>query len=152
MFIFVATNDDATLLLPRDDRVLAHGPPDQVLDAAAGVPLGAAALRTTLTGCVEDADAGTLLAAGDEWRVLRVARTAGGDAVSDDAYLHRDQATHAWQLAASMRRGAAGRGWRAEYRDYLNGLPRSIRLRAGAAAAAARHSTSRSCCRRWRRA
>ena len=32
VFIFVATNDDATLLLPRDDRVLEHGRPDEVLE------------------------------------------------------------------------------------------------------------------------
>ena len=39
LFIFVATDDDATLLLPRDDRVLEHGRPDEVLEAVAGVPL-----------------------------------------------------------------------------------------------------------------
>ena len=51
LFFFVATGDDATLLLPRDDRVLEHGRPDAVLEAVAGVPLGAADLATTLTGC-----------------------------------------------------------------------------------------------------
>ena len=44
LFIFVATGDDATLLLPRDERVLEHGRPDAVLEAVAGVPLGAADL------------------------------------------------------------------------------------------------------------
>ena len=51
LFIFVANNDDATLLLPRDDRVLEHGRPDAVLEAVAGVPLDAADLHATLTGC-----------------------------------------------------------------------------------------------------
>ena len=51
LFIFAATGNDATLLLPRDRRVLEHGPPDEVLEAIAGVPLGAADLRATLTGC-----------------------------------------------------------------------------------------------------
>ena len=50
-FIFVATSEDATLLLPRDDRMLEHGRPDAVLDALAGVPLDAADLYATLTGC-----------------------------------------------------------------------------------------------------
>ena len=45
LFIFVATGDDATLLLPRDERVLEHGRPDAVLEAVAGVPLGAADLH-----------------------------------------------------------------------------------------------------------
>src|SRR5579872_137136 len=51
LFIFVARGGDATLLLPRDDRVLTHGRPDAVLDAATGVPLAPDALRDVLTGC-----------------------------------------------------------------------------------------------------
>src|SRR5436190_13035380 len=38
-FIFVATGRDATLLLPRDERVLEHGEPAAVLEAIAGIPL-----------------------------------------------------------------------------------------------------------------
>jgi hypothetical protein len=120
IFIFVADGADATLLLPRDDRVLEHGEPDHVLDAAAGVPLTAAELRTTLTGCLAEADRGALVAAGDDWRVWR-----GG---ADEAYLHRDPSARAWRAVASIHKGAAGGGWRAEYRDHLNGLPRTIRL------------------------
>src|SRR5256712_4136769 len=52
IFIFVASGNDATLLLPRDNRVLRHGRPDAVLEAVAGPPLGAVELRETLTGCV----------------------------------------------------------------------------------------------------
>src|SRR6185436_10702890 len=37
VFIFTATDDDATLLLPRDDRALEHGRPAEVLNAVAGV-------------------------------------------------------------------------------------------------------------------
>ena len=50
LFIFVARANDATLLLPRDDRVLQHGRPDEVLEAVAGVPLDPIELRSTLTG------------------------------------------------------------------------------------------------------
>src|SRR5215472_18289159 len=39
LFIFVARDDEATLLLPRDDRVLERGRPADVLQAATGVPL-----------------------------------------------------------------------------------------------------------------
>src|SRR4029453_7965303 len=36
VFIFVATGDDATLLLPRDERIPEHGRPGDVLAAVAG--------------------------------------------------------------------------------------------------------------------
>ncbi len=108
-FIFVADGADATLLLPRDERVLEHGQPDRVLDAAAGVPLTAAELRTTLTGCLaEPADGGTVVAAADDWRVLAWRRGRG---VSPS--LTRRRA--AWRAVASIHHGAAGGGWRAEY-------------------------------------
>jgi hypothetical protein len=84
LFIFAATGNDATLLLPRDRRVLEHGPPDEVLEAIAGVPLGAADLRATLTGCTTgEADPGTARQLGDLWRVAAVG-------AGHDAYLHRD--------------------------------------------------------------
>ena len=51
LFIFAADQDEATLLLPRDDRVLEHGRPEAVLEAVTGAPLGAADLRALLTGC-----------------------------------------------------------------------------------------------------
>ncbi len=51
-----ASGDDATLLLPRDRRVLEHGRPADVLEAIAGVPLGPADLRATLTGCADAGD------------------------------------------------------------------------------------------------
>src|SRR5207247_11119018 len=51
LFFFVARGGDATLYLPRDDRVLEHGRPAAVLEAIAGVPLDAADLRVTLIGC-----------------------------------------------------------------------------------------------------
>ena len=122
LFIFVATGNDATLLLPRDNRVLEHGRPDEVLDALTGVPLGAADLHDTLTGCASEPAAGPLQARafGDLWRVV----AAGHDG---ELYLHRD---------ARMRRGVwsrssrsdSGRPWRADYSAFQDNLPRAIRL------------------------
>ncbi len=89
LFIFVATGDDATLFLPRDERVLMHGRADAVLDAVAGVPLGAADLEATLTGCAA-APEGTGMRArqfGDAWQQLT---TASGD----DFYLQRTAAAN----------------------------------------------------------
>jgi hypothetical protein len=123
LFIFVASGDDATLLLPRDDRVLVHGQPDAVLDAVAGVPLGAADLEATLTGCAAAADTADMAARqfGDTWRQLTTA-SAG------ELYLHRTAAEAPWTLAALVRRVPGGRAWRTEYRDHQNGLPRTIRV------------------------
>ena len=115
-FILAATNDDATLLLPRDERVLPHGRSADVLDAAAGVPLGAADLREVLTGCapaLREPQQGRAL--GVDWRMI--ADTAG-----DALYLHR-AAGQPWQLAAVVRPA-----WRVEYHDPLNGLPRGLRI------------------------
>jgi len=48
LFIFVASDGDATLLLPRDGRVVEHGQPADLLAAIAGVPLGPSDLARTL--------------------------------------------------------------------------------------------------------
>jgi hypothetical protein len=122
VFIFVATGDDATLLLPRDDRILEHGRPGDVLGAVAGVPLTASDLYVTLTGCAPGAAPAQGHARGPDWRVI--------DSAADGAelYLHRDGAAQPWRLVAAIRRPSNGAAWRAEYRDHQGGLPRSIRL------------------------
>jgi hypothetical protein len=51
VFILVADGTHGTLVLPRDDRVLADAPPDRIVEALAGVPLGADTLRTIVSGC-----------------------------------------------------------------------------------------------------
>jgi len=123
LFIFVATGDDATLLLPRDSRVLRHGRPDAVLDAVAGVPLGAADLEATLTGCPAPGDVQGLRARqfGEAWQQVTSA-SAG------ELYLHRSAPGAPWVLTASVRRADQGRAWRTEYRDHQNGVPRTIRV------------------------
>jgi len=122
LFIFVATGDEATLLLPRDDRALEHGRADAVLDAVAGVPLGAADLEAILTGCAPGGEPGPVQARqfGDAWRQLT--RASG-----DDLYLRREKTGEPWVLAALVRRSGSG-AWRTEYRDRRNGLPRTIRV------------------------
>lgn len=120
VFIFVAREDDATLLLPRDDRVLEHGKPDAVLEALTGVPLAAADLRRALTGCPTSPDPDGGRAASDDWRIV----TDGADTV----YLHRDARSGPWYVASIVHRPAGRAEWRGEYRDVQNGLPRSVRL------------------------
>jgi outer membrane lipoprotein-sorting protein len=124
VFIFVATGDDATLLLPRDDRILEHGRPEEVLNAVAGVPLSAADLHATLTGCAPAISAPQGHERGTDWRVV----TDGGRAGGDELYLHRDRASQPWELVAVIHRRPASAAWRAEYHDHQNGVPRVIRL------------------------
>jgi hypothetical protein len=112
-FILAAHDDATTLLLPRDDRVLEHGKSDEVLDAVAGVRLSAAELRDVLAGCAAaDALRPEGRALGQDWRVF-----------GESLYLHRAGATQPWQLVAVHR----GFGL-VEYRDFVNGLPRSIHM------------------------
>src|SRR5258708_909525 len=122
IFIFAAVNDQATLLMPRDGRVLEHGPSAAVLEAVAGVPLDAAGLRHTLIGCPSlSVDAARAREAGAQWRIA-----PDGSA---DVYLHRDQTAGRWRVVATAHHGVAGGDWRAEYSAFQpNGLPQSIRL------------------------
>ncbi len=122
LFVFVATGHDATLWLPRDDRVLAHERPEVVLDAVAGVPLSAAELRAMIAGCASEApEAVAARAFGDAWRVV----PAGLDG---ELYLHRESTATAWRLVAVIGRGGGGQAWRAEYRSFEHDLPRTIRV------------------------
>ena len=125
LFIFVARDNDATLLLPRDRRVVEHGRPDAVLEAVAGVPLDAADLRIALTGCAVAPRAGEATQIGEEWRVMPDG--------SSDVYLHREARTAPWRIVAAVRRGSGTTSWRVEYRDFhtrgpIAGLPAAVRL------------------------
>jgi len=120
MFILVAIGNDGTLVLPHDGRVLEHARPDAVLEALAGVPLDAADLRLALTGCATAGDGAAAKARGDDWRVV----TDG----ANEAYLHRDAPQGSWHLVATVFHASRGGGWRAEYREFQGGLPRSVRL------------------------
>jgi hypothetical protein len=125
LFFFVARDNDATLLLPRDRRVLEHGRPDVVLEAVAGVPLDAADLRVALTGCAVAPRTNDTTKIGEDWRVV--------PDESSDVYLHRDSPTAPWRIVAAVHRRSGATSWRAEYRDFhaggpTDGLPAAVRL------------------------
>ena len=124
LFIFVATGNDATLLLPRDGRLLQHGRPDEVLEAVTGVPLGASDLREMITGCASDAvpDSPQARAFGADWRGVPTRHDG-------EVYLRRVEANGwSWRLVAMIARTDNGRVWRADYGDFQNGVARTIRL------------------------
>ena len=126
LFVFVARNGDASVLLPRDDRVLEHGKPEDVLEAVTGVPIDAAGLRSLVSGCTRSAslDAnglGNVRALGDSWRV------AGDE--NDSVYFQRVTPPGRWRLVATVHpAGPSGTGWRAEYSMFDDSLPRKVHL------------------------
>jgi hypothetical protein len=120
LFIFVARGNDATVLLPRDRRVLEHGKPDAVLEAMTGVSMAPAELRTTLTGCADEREAvDEARSLGNGWLMIPGSRRL---------YLRRGTPADPWRIVAVIARDTAGSEWRAEYSNFSNGLPRSIRL------------------------
>jgi hypothetical protein len=120
LFVLGAAKGDATLLLPRDRRVVEHGHPDEVLAAVTGVSLDPADLRSTLSGCggaSQQPSQPEARAFGDDWRVV------DGEAAR---YLRRTEKSGPWRLVSVVRSGADG--WRADYSNFTSDLPRSIRL------------------------
>lgn len=143
LFIFVARDRDASLFLPRDRRLLEHARPEAVLEAVAGVPLDASELRAVLTACpARDAAEGSQggRSIGADWRVLEmkdvvkdVGKDAGKDVGNDVVtYLNRESGSAPWRVVAMVYSahgvGRASEDWRAEYRQFDDGLPRSVRL------------------------
>ncbi len=114
-FIFVAHGDAATLLLPRDSRVLRNAPPAATLEALAGVRLDPNELRTIVSGCG---------IGGDQAKTAR-AFGAGLVAVdAGDATTWLQQVDGAWRIMASTRGPIDVR-----YADFAGGRPSTIRLR-----------------------
>ena len=119
VFILVADGTRGTLVLPREDRVLRDAPPDQIVEALAGVRLGPDALRTAVSGCGLSAgtpSAGQTFANG--WAGITL---AGGT-----VFLRKN--ANAWEVAAAVNGPVT-----VIYSDYANGRPATIRLRATSA-------------------
>jgi len=115
-FILVARGGDATLLLPRDERVLAGATPEDVLGAITGVSLAPADLHAILTGCVVPDPA------------PRGGRVHANGMASIDleggATLYLARVNGAWQPRAASRQG-----WSVQYSDWQGGFPRGVVLR-----------------------
>ncbi len=115
IFILAARAESATLLLPRDRRVLRDTAVSTVLERLTGLPLSAAELLQALTGCVGSGaaregqawDGGWLGVRTDDERTVLLRRQAG-----------------TWRVVAVD----AGE-WRADYGGWINDLPRDVRLR-----------------------
>ena len=122
LFIFVAAGTDGTLLFPRDNRVVEHGRPAELLEAVAGVPLASNDLLRTMTGCAMPERLGSPQALGENWR------TSAGEGGAK-IYLHRESSAAPWRLVAVFHPGQGTQwSWRADYDAFQNGLPTVIRF------------------------
>ena len=122
-FVLSSAGDVATLLLPRDNRVLEHRHVDEILAALTGVPLSAEELRMTLSGCwSSDVVAMRAIAYGAEWRKIIVQPDHG-------LWLHREDTNAPWRVVAVMRNiEHSGRRWGVQYGAFQNDIPRSIHI------------------------
>jgi hypothetical protein len=115
-FIFVASGDQATLLLGREGRVLRNAPSAVTLEALAGIALSPSELRTIVSGCgfgTGEPAAGRAFDGG--WAAMDVA----------GATTWLQQIAGAWTLVAATR----GR-FEVRYSEFTQGAPSVVRLRA----------------------
>jgi len=115
-FVLAVRAGAATLVLPRDNRVLRNAPADEVLGALTGVALAPDEVQAILTGCVTatpGATGGRLHRNG--WASIDL---AGG------ATLYLDRRDAAWQPRAARRPG-----WEIEYPAWRGAFPGRVRLR-----------------------
>lgn len=128
VFILVAKDaGSATLVFPRDNRVLRDAPPAAIVEALTGIALGPDELRSAIAGCGFGGASPT-------------AGRAYGDLVALDApgttqFLRR--ANGRWRLIASTRGPLT-----IEYRDFSTSRPATVRMRATPPANASRSGTA----------
>ena len=120
VFILVARDEtSATLVLPRDNRVLGDAAPAAIVEALAGVALAPAELRAAIAGCGFGGGAADGRIYGD-WLAI--------DTPGATHYLRRQDGR--WRLVVSTRAPLA-----IEYRDFnAVGHPSTVRIRTTAAA------------------
>jgi outer membrane lipoprotein-sorting protein len=116
VFVLVADAARGTLVLPREDRVLRDAPPDQIVEALAGVRVGPDALRSIVAGC----------GFGDGVPGPGVLLDDGASAplAEGKVYLRRNGTT--WELLGATRDALL-----VLYSGYASGRPATIRLIAG---------------------
>jgi len=116
IFTLVARGGEATLLLPRDRRVLRGAAPADVVEALTGVAVGPDELRALVSGCLAPSDPppdGRAYPGG--WVAVDLADGAV-------AFLKADRGR--WRIEAGLVSGLS-----VEYREFQRDLPRRLRLR-----------------------
>ena len=116
VFVLTAEGNRGTLVLQRDERVLKDAPPEQIVEALAGVALTPDALRRAVSGCG--------LSSGEAASGQLHGTDLASVSLPDGAVFLR-RAGNDWQMA-----GATQGTLTVAYSDYANGRPSTIRLRA----------------------
>jgi outer membrane lipoprotein-sorting protein len=114
-FLLAARGDEATLVLPRDERVLKGEKPAAIVEALAGVALAPAELRTAVAGCGLDT---AVPAAGRSYG----SDSAAGDGESGTVYLRRIDGR--WRVAGAVREGLT-----VQYADFNAGRAATVFVR-----------------------
>ena len=116
IFILAGKGELATLLLPREHRVLTNTAVSAVLERLTGLALGADDLRLMVSGCLADNAAPT---EGKQWPGGWQAVTLAPDRV---AYLRLQQGQ---PVVVAADYGP----WHLDYSEHLSGYPRVLRVR-----------------------
>lgn len=115
VFILVAAAAQATLYLPRDDRVLRNVAAADIVEALVGLPVGPAELRALISGCgfgVAEAAGGRSYA--DGWVAV--------DTVGSVTYLRQQEGR--WRIAAASKPPLS-----IMYEGFVGGRATTVRLR-----------------------
>jgi hypothetical protein len=145
-FILAARSGSATLLLPRDNRVLTGVTAADILEALAGLRLDPAALRAILAGCVAPdpqpfdghafytngpVRAGSGSTSYPRKALLDIGLDIGRDSpLKKVAHAYLRQIDGQWRIVAGLLPGL-----QVEYAQFENGLPKSVRVTSRAEAA-----------------
>lgn len=116
VFILAGRNERATLLLPRERRVLQETAVPEVLERLTGLALGADDLRLMVSGCLADHATPT---DGRQWPGGWQAVALGPERV---AYLRSRQGQ---TVVVAADYGP----WRIDYAEHTSGYPRVVRVR-----------------------
>jgi hypothetical protein len=126
IFILAGRDNRATLLFPRDNRVLPDAGVAEILEHITGLALGANDLRLILTGCLaEEARPSDGRSWSGGWRTVSLTGASGAEGAARlgiTAYL-RDVDGVAHVVAADYG------DWRVDYSNHRNGFPRTVRIR-----------------------
>jgi hypothetical protein len=115
-FILAGRNERATLVLPRERRVLKDTGVREVLDRITGLALGADDLRLIMSGCLVEAAA---VSDGRQWGSEWKAVTVGPERV---AYMRM-------QGGKPVLTAADYGPWHVDYSAHAGGFPRVVRVR-----------------------
>lgn len=114
-FVLAGRDDRATLIFPRERQVLADADVPDLLEALAGLTLGAGDLRRIVSGCVGEEPASDGQDHGGGWTSVAVGE-------GRRAYL-RVREGRPVIVAADFA------GWQVDYSAHAGGIPRQVRVR-----------------------